>query len=277
LLPTLIYLTVFVAFPIAFSFYLSFTAADLVSPAQPGVGLANYARVFGDPDVRGSLLITLSYALGFVGTVLVGSLGLALLVDAKVRGVTIFRAMLYTPAVVSVVAVSVVWLWIFEPTYGLLNAALGVIGLPPSRWLSDPALALPGIILMMVWKHAGYFMVVYLAGLKGIPASFVEAAAIDGANWWAAFRFVTLPLLLPVTRFVAVVATIQSFQVFGPIYVMTGGGPVKATLVIAYYLYEQAFRYFRVGYASALAYVLFTIILGLTILQLRFSGREDGP
>lgn len=274
LLPTLLYLVVFVIFPVAFSLYLSFTSWDMISPAKPWVGLSNYSRLFEDPTFRRSVANTAYYSAGYVSLVIVASLALALLVDAPARGVALFRAIFYTPAIVSVVAISVVWVWLYEPTYGLLNAALGALGLPPSRWLSDPTWAMPGIILMMVWKSAGYFMVIYLAGLKGIPTPLYEAAAIDGAGWWMSFRFITLPLLVPVTLFVIVIAMINSFQVFGPIYVMTSGGPVNSTLVIAYYLYQQAFQYFRMGYASAVAYVLFTIILALALIQMRWLGRE---
>jgi len=273
LLPTLLYLLTFVVFPVAFSLYLSFTSWDMVSADKPWVGLENYGSLLQDADFQRALGNTVYYSVGYVVLVVALSLALALLLDAKIKGVGFFRALYYTPSVVSVVAVSVVWVWIYEPTYGLLNAALAVVGLTPSRWLSDPSMAMPGVIIMMVWKNAGYFMVIYLAGLKGIPTSLYEAAAIDGANWWSSFRHVTLPLLMPVTFFVTVMAMINSFQVFGPIYVMTAGGPVKATLVIAYYLYQQAFQFFRMGYASAIAYVLFAVILVLTLVQTKWLGR----
>ena len=273
LLPTLLYLLTFVVFPVAFSLYLSFTSWDMVSADKPWVGLENYGSLLQDADFQRALGNTVYYSVGYVVLVVALSLALALLLDAKIKGVGFFRALYYTPSVVSVVAVSVVWVWIYEPTYGLLNAALAVVGLTPSRWLSDPSMAMPGVIIMMVWKNAGYFMVIYLAGLKGIPTSLYEAAAIDGANWWGSFRHVTLPLLMPVTFFVTVMAMINSFQVFGPIYVMTSGGPVKATLVIAYYLYQQAFQFFRMGYASAIAYVLFAVILVLTLVQTKWLGR----
>lgn len=274
LLPTLLYLVTFVIFPVAFSMYLSFTSWDMISPAKPWVGLSNYSRLLEDPIFRRSVANTAYYSAGYVSLVIVASLGLALLVDAPARGVALSRAIFYTPAIVSVVAISVVWIWLYEPTYGLLNAALEAVGLPPLRWLSDPTWAMPGIVLMMVWKSAGYFMVIYLAGLKGIPTPLYEAAAIDGAGAWTSFRFITLPLLVPVTLFVIVIAMINSFQVFGPIYVMTSGGPVNSTLVVAYYLYQQAFQYFRMGYASAVAYVLFTLILVLALIQMRWLGRE---
>ena len=274
LLPTLLYLFVFVLFPVFFSLYLSVTSWDMVSPTKPWVGLDNYAKLWQDVDFRRSVVNTAYYSVGFVLLVVVASLGLALLVDAKLRGVELFRAVFYTPAIVSVVAISVVWVWLYEPTYGLLNYLLELVGLPPSRWLSDLHWAMPGVILMMVWKNAGYFMVVYRAGLKGIPTSLYEAAAIDGAGRWTSFRHITLPLLVPVTFFVMAMATIQSFQVFGPIYVMTAGGPVKATLVVAYYLYQEAFQYFKMGYASSMAYVLFALILVLALAQMRWLGRE---
>lgn len=274
LLPTLLYLLVFVIFPVVFSLYLSFTSWDMVSAEKPWVGFDNYHQLLTDRDFQRSLANTAYFSVGYVLLVMLASLGLALLLNIRLPGVTFFRAIFYTPAVVSVIAVSVVWVWLYEPTYGLLNAALEAVGLPPSQWLSDPAWAMPGIILMMVWKNAGYFMVIYLAGLKSIPVTLYEAAAIDGANRWKNFRYITLPLLMPVTFFIMVMATINSFQVFGPIYVMTAGGPVKATLVIAYYLYQQAFSFFRMGYASAIAYILFAILFVLALVQMRWFGKE---
>ena len=272
LLPTLIFLGVFVVFPVLFALYLSFTSWDMVSPVKPWVGLDNYRNLFQDHDFILALENTAYFSAGLIVLTVVCSLSLALLLNRTWRGVAFFRALYYTPSIVSIVAISAIWLWLYEPTYGLLNAVLGIFGASPVQWLGDPNWAMPSVIIMTVWKNAGYYMVIYLAGLNGIPKILYEAASIDGATGLQRFRHITWPLLMPVTMFVVVLSIINSFQVFGQIYVMTSGGPVKSTLVIAYYLYLQAFSFFHMGYASAIAYVLFAVIFVLTLIQMKLLG-----
>ena len=190
---------------------------------------------------------------------------------ALVRGV--FRTIFFLPSVTSIVAVAVVWAWIFHPDYGLVNAGLIALGFDPRRWLSSPTDALPSLIAINIWRRTGYDMVIFLAGLQAIPADLLDAAAVDGANAWRRFRHVIWPLLSPVTLFVAIISIIDSFQVFASVDTLTGGGPAGTTTVVLYHLYEVAFVKFQMGRAAAIAFVVFAIIMALTILQLRL-GRE---
>ena len=274
--PLLLHFLLFLAFPLVFSLYLSMTSWDLLSPDKPFVGLGNYAQLFHDADFWRAAVNTVIFAFWrvVVGTVL--ALLLALLVNQKMRGISVFRGAIFAPVITSLVAISVVWLWLYDPSYGLLNLPLKALGMTPLAWLQDPHLAMPAVIIMSIWKGVGYAMVIYLAGLQGIPEQYYEAALIDGAGAWARFRFVTLPLLTPVTLFVLVISTIGAFQVFAQIYVMTSGGPVKSTTVAVYYLYQQGFQFFHMGYASALAWVLFLVMLVLTVVQFRFFRQEVG-
>jgi multiple sugar transport system permease protein len=214
------------------------------------------------------------FILGLVPLRMAIALGLALLLNQKIGGLAFYRALYFTPVVTSMVAVSIVWLWIFDPSWGVANWILESFGLPPSQWLSDPNSALPSLIVMTIWKTVGFEMVIYLAGLQGIPASLYEAAAIDGAGRWRQFRHITLPLLTPTTFFILVTAVIGAAQIFDQVFVMTQGGPLRSTYVIIYYLYEEAFRFFRMGYAAAIAWVVFAIVLVLTLLQWRFLRRD---
>jgi multiple sugar transport system permease protein len=181
--------------------------------------------------------------------------------------VAFFRAVFYSPTVTSTVAMAVVWLWMYDPLNGILNYLLLQIGVPPQRWLSSPATAMPSLIIMDIWKHVGYDMVIFLAGLQGIPQGLYEAVEVDGGGRWARFRFVTWPLLAPTTFFVLVISVINRFKVFATVHTMTEGGPAGATEVIVYFLYKQAFQYFKIGYAFAVAYLLFVIVFCLTLAQ----------
>jgi len=240
------------------------------------VGLRNYARIFADPTFWTALGNTAYFvALGAPLSV-AASLGAALLLQSRlVRWKALFRTLYFLPVVTTLVAVAVVWRFLYHPRVGLLNRVLGVFGVPPLDWLGDPALAMPAIIVMSVWKNFGFNMVIFVAGLQAIPERLYEAARLDGAGPWQQFRHVTLPMLLPTTTFVLLMTLIGSFQLFAEPYVMTQGGPGDATRSLVLLLYEQGFRWWSLGQAAALAFVLFALLLALT-LAARAAGLLQG-
>lgn len=272
LLPALGGILVFILGPVVAAIALSFTKWDLLTPAK-FIGLSNYQELIQDPMFRKVMLNTLIFTGASVPLSLILSLGLALALNQKIKGIVIFRTIYFLPVVSSMVAVSLVWRWLYNPNYGLLNYFLNLLHLPSINWLFSTTWAMPAVILMSVWKSLGYNMVIFLAGLQGIPQMYYESAKIDGAGKFQAFKNITLPLLSPTTFFVLVISIISSFQVFDQIFVMTSGGPAHATEVIIYYIYHNAFQIFRMGYASALAFCLFIIIFALTLLQIRLSKR----
>jgi multiple sugar transport system permease protein len=274
LLPALGFFGLFVGFPVVYAFYLSFHEWNMMRPAPDWVGLANYQALLVDADFHRSLVQTALFTAGITACIVVLSLATALLLDQKLRLIRLYRTVYYLPAVTSVVAIGIVWLWIFDPQYGLINQLLRGVGVEGPRWLADPSLALACLVATAAWRNVGYFATIFLAGLQGIDSQYYEAARIDGAGAWGCFRRITLPLLRPTTLFVVVMSVILSFQVFALVYVMTGGGPAGATSVVVFYLYQQAFTYFRMGYASAVGYVLFAVIFVLTLVQFRFFGRH---
>jgi len=272
LLPTLLGLIVFTLGPVVASFLISFTKWDLTSPPV-WVGLGNYdAMVFLDSLSRVSFLNTLYYVAVTVPSGVALSLLLAVAMNQKIRGIVLYRTAYFLPVISSTVAVSLLWQWLYHPEYGLLNYLLGLVGLPPSKWLADPASALPAVMVVSVWRGLGFNMVILLAGLQGVPQELYDAAAIDGAGPVGSFRDVTLPMLSPTIFFVTVLSIISSFQVFDQTYVMTRGGPLNATTTVVFYIFRQAFEWFHMGYAAALGYVLFAIILALTLLQFRVQA-----
>nr|WP_246350983.1 sugar ABC transporter permease [Deinobacterium chartae] len=202
------------------------------------------------------------------------ALAIAVALARPLRGVGFFRTAFFLPVVTSLVAVAMVWEWIYHPSLGLLNALLAPLGVSPVRWLGDPTWAMPALVLLTVWKGTGYYMVIYLAGILDIPEEYYEAARIDGAGRWHIFRHVTWPLLSPTTYLILVLQAINSFQVFASVYTMTGGGPLGSTEVVVFYLYERAFKSFEFGYASAISVVLFVFLLLLTGAQRIFIGRR---
>jgi ABC-type sugar transport system permease subunit len=276
-LPTFLFFCVFIVWPIFCSFYLGFFDWSPLEPQPRPVGLANYQELFATPSFLRAIVNTLVFTLGVLSLTVAGSLALALALNQGLRGKALFRSIYYSPVVTSLVATAMIWLWILDPQFGVVNQALRAAGLPAPGWAADSGWAMPTVIVTFSWREVGYFTVIYLAGLQGIPNELKEAARIDGCGAWRVFRHVTLPLLMPTTLFVVVLSVIRATQgAFGVIYVMTGGGPVEATNVIAFYLYQQAFQYFRMGYASAVAYVLFAIILLATSIQFRLLGRPSG-
>jgi ABC-type sugar transport system permease subunit len=274
LAPALLFFAIFVGFPVGYSFYLSFHEWNMMSPTAAWVGLENYTALLGDELFIRSLVQTSLFTAGITACIVVFSLAVALLLDQQLRTILLYRTVYYLPAVTSVVAIGIVWLWVFDPQFGMINQLLRGIGVTGPRWLADQKLALPALILTAAWRNVGYFATIFLAGLQGIDRMYYEAARIDGAGAWACFRWVTLPLLRPTMLFVVIMSVILSFQVFALVYVMTGGGPAGSTSVIVFYLYQMAFTYFRMGYACAVGYVLFGIIFVLTLVQFRFFGKQ---
>lgn len=271
--PTLIITAVFTFFPVFYSLYLSFHRWNILKPEKPFVGLDNYAAMFNNSEFWLAMQHTFVYMIGVVllETPLALLLGLALM--RKMRGIAFYRTAYFIPAVSSTVAIAVVWTWLFNQQYGLINQGLSLLKLPSPGWLIDPNWAMMAIIIMGIWKNLGYHMIIFLAGLQDIPETFYEQASIDGGNAWQKFWNITWPLLRPTTGFVLITNVIFSFQVFGQIYVMTRGGPMRATTVIVYYLYQRAFEFREMGYASAVAWVVFIIILVLTLIQFRFTRK----
>lgn len=274
LLPALFFFALFVGFPVAYSFVLSFQDWNMTSATASWVGLDNYEALLSDETFLRSLLQTTVFTVLITASVVVFSLGMALLLDRKLRAIKLYRAILYLPAVTSLVAIGIVWVWMFDPQYGLINQVLKLLGTEGPLWLADPDTALISLVITATWRNVGYFATIFLAGLQGIDIGYYEAARIDGAGPSACFWRITLPLLRPTVLFVVVMSVILSFQVFALVYVMTSGGPAGSTSVIVFYLYQQAFTYFRMGYASAVGYVLFVIILLLTLVQFKLFGRQ---
>jgi multiple sugar transport system permease protein len=269
--PWLIGFFIWTAGPMIYSFYLSLTTWDLFTAPQ-WVGLYNYQDLFTDnPDFWQSLKVTAIYSFASVPLSLVVALALALLLNSKVRGIAFFRTIFYLPSVLPAIAVAVLWIWVFNPSYGILNILLALVGIEGPKWLGDPNWALPALILMSLWSLGGS-MIIFLAGLKGISSTLYEAAELDGANKTQQLFSITIPQLTPTIFFNLVMSIIGSFQVFTQAYAMTEGGPQKSTLFYMYYLFDMAFIKFRMGYASALAWVLFIIILVFTLLVIRSSS-----
>ncbi len=272
LAPSALHLLLFTVGPLAFTLYLSFHDWDLLRVDRPFVGLGNYVELAGDPLFWRALLNTALYAL-YVPVSMALALGAALVLNQPLRGMRALRALVFLPTVVSYVAIAIVWQWIFNVDFGLLNFLARSVHLPGVDWLGNPRTALVAVMIVSAWVQLGYQMVIYLAGLQGIPAHLLEAATLDGARRWARFRHITLPLLRPVTVYLLVTGIIWSFQVFTLVYVMTEGGPVHATDVLVYRIYQNAWEFRRMGYASAMSWVLFAILLGLTLLQWRALNR----
>lgn len=267
-LPDLLGVAAFVVLPIGAAFAMSFTEWTGLSPAR-FVGLSNFQTLLSDPLFIRSLGTTSALCLAYVAGVYVLSLGLALLVNARLTASGFFRSAYFIPAMISPAVAAIVWSFIFGEREGILNMALVALGLPAARWLGSPDLALVSIAIVAVWQATAYAMIIQLAGLQDIPREYYEAAQVDGADGWTRFRRITLPLLKPTTAFIVVTATIDGFQLFDIIYVMTNGGPARATTTTVFYIYQSAFEYLKIGYASAMAIVLFAIIFGFSFLLLR--------
>ncbi|MFB6075286.1 MAG: carbohydrate ABC transporter permease [Haloarculaceae archaeon] len=245
-----------------------------LAATKPFVGLDNYVRLLTDSTFHKALINTASYSASLLLFDVPIALGLALLLDMNLRGTRFYSAAIFLPVVTSWVVVSLIWTWLYQPDYGMINSFLQGVGLPTLEWLNSRHTALASISIMSIWKHVGFNMVIFLAGLKGIPNQYYEAAAIDGADRWQRFRNITLPLLKPTSFLVVLVTMIFSFRLFAQVYVMTGGGPVHSSTSIVYYLWQQGFKQFNMGYASAIAVVLFVIVFALSLIQNRYAGDD---
>lgn len=278
--PFMIVFLVFLALPILASFILSFTGfslGNLVDPfSAPFVGLDNYVRLLHDEKFLQAAFNTAYFVV--VGVVLNVALGLGAAVALN-RGITRFRAVFrvgyYLPVVTSIVAIAVIWRFLFNADFGLVNGVLQAVGIKGPDWLGNPTLAMPVIIALAVWRNFGNAMIIFLAGLQGIPNDLYEAARIDGANRWQEFRSITLPMLRPTVLFLTVITTIGFLQLFEEPFVMTQGGPLNKTLSVSMYVYQQGFNFFHQGYASAIAYTLFIVIAAITLIQFRVLRSES--
>ncbi len=273
LAPSLLHLVVFIFTPIAFAAYLSVHRWDIVVAEQPFVGLDNFKEMLVDSSFWNALKNTFVYTLN-VPLAMILSLTIALMMHRRLRWIGFLRTIYFLPSVTSLVAVGLVWMWIYHPSFGIANFLLDLVGIPPLQWLNSTQTAMISVMIFSIWLGLGYQMVIFLAGLQGIPEEFYEAARIDGASNWQLFRRITLPLLKPTTFFILVTSLISSFQVFTSIYIMTAGGPVQSTDVIVYHIYQAAWEQLRMGYASAMSWVLFVIVMVATWIQFRFLGRE---
>ena len=271
-LPTYLVYFLFIFIPVVMTIWLGFTNNDLFTRSD-FVGIANFVRLFGDVVFLKALQNTAVYSLGTIIPQIVLALLLANSLNQGIPGRKTFRLAFYLPYVVSMVSVSMLWLWIYEPATGVLNQTMKSLGLPAMRWLYDQDLALTSLIVMGVWKMTGYNMVIYLAGLQQIPAHLYEAADIDGASALSKFVRITVPLVQPTTFFLFVINTIQSFSVFEQVNIMTEGGPNNATTTIVHQLYTRGFEEFQMGYASSMGVFLLGLIFVLTVLNFRY-GRQ---
>lgn len=274
LLPNLAGFTMFLLVPVIAAFILSFTEFDVISPMK-FVGLDNYVEMVKDPIVHQTLLNTFVYTVITVPVGMLLSLILSVALDQKIMARRIYRAVYFLPSITSMVAVAVVWQWIYNPEFGLLNYVLSVFKIDGPNWLSSSKTSLISIAIVGVWKSMGYNMLLFLAGLQGISNSYYEAAKLDGASPVQEFFYITLPLLRPTTFFIFIMSIIGSFQVFDSVMLMTEGGPGRSSSVLVHYLYQNAFEYFRMGYACALAYLLFFIVLILTLINLKMEKSSS--
>ena len=273
ILPNLIGFAIFTLIPMGFSLILAFMNWDGANQIS-WAGLDNFRQLLRDETFRISLTNTFIFVLCNVPFTMLASLGLAMLLNQPLRGRNFFRTTFFFPYVASLVAVAVVWNLLFFPSAGPVNQALTALGVQnPPRWTASVDWAMVTVILVSIWKGMGYYMIIYLAALQGIPNTLYEAASVDGANAWQRFRYITLPMLTPATFFISVMLTIASFKVFDLIVVMTGGGPGRATNVLVVHIYNTAFREFRFGYSSSIAMVLFALVLSITAVQFYMERR----
>jgi multiple sugar transport system permease protein len=272
LLPSGVPLLLFTFLPMVTSAWVSLHEWNLISSMR-WVGLDNYRHLLTDPFTRRVFANTALYILGYLPLVYAGGVGLAVILHRRFRARSFFRAAYFLPVVTSWVVVALVWKWLLNPANGLVNQLLGLLHLPQPGWWTDPAWAMPSVILASAWKDLGFVMVILLAGLQSIPDELYEAARIDGASAWQQFRKITLPLLSPATLFVVIISLINGFQVFDQVFVMTGGGPAGASQVAVGHIYDLTFRYGRAGEASALSWLLFVVILAVTAIQIRGQRR----
>lgn len=272
LLPNIVGFLMFMVIPMVATFVLSFMEYDMLT-APRFVGLQNYKDMIADPITRQVTLNTIIYTVLTVPVGMILSLLLAVALDSIPTLKRFYRGSFFLPSITSMVVVSIVWQWIYNPEYGLMNFFLSWFGITPQKWLTSSSTALLSLAIVGIWKRLGYDMVIFLSGLQGISTNYYEAAQLDGANSFQRFWYITVPLLRPTTFFVFVMAIISSFQVFDQVQLMTQGGPGRSSSVLVHYLYQNAFQYFKMGYACALAYLLFAIVLVMTVINMRTEKK----
>ncbi len=271
--PWIVGFLAFRVYPFFASLYYSFTFYPILDRPK-WIGLDNYINLFDDPRFLTSLYNTSYYALGAVPLATLVGIGLAMLLNSKVRGLSFFRTIYFLPSITPVVATAIVWLWMFDPINGVVNYLLDLVGIQGPGWMGSPQWSKPALILMSLWGVGGA-VVIYLASLQDVPRELLEAAELDGARWGQKVRFVILPMISPVILFNVITGLIGAFQYFTEAFIMTGGtgSPADSTLMMSIYLYQSAFQYFKIGYASAQAWMLFLIVIAFTMLLFRVSGR----
>ncbi|WP_245525629.1 sugar ABC transporter permease [Mesorhizobium sp. M00.F.Ca.ET.216.01.1.1] len=272
--PAIVYFTVFFFYPIGLEFLASLHTGQPLIGESRFAGFDNYMTAFQDARVRQSVIVTLAFAIGVTAASIAIGLGLAVLLNRPIPGHAAIRAIIFFPYIISFVIVALMWQAILDPYTGILNSILAELGLPTQSWLSETSTALPTLIAITVWKDVGYAMLIYLAALQSIPSDFYDAASIDGASPAQQFRHVTWPLLTPTTLFIAVVSTISQLQELAPAYLITKGGPADATRLFSLHVFEAAFFELNIGYASALSFLMFLLILAITFVQFRLLNRE---
>lgn len=275
LLPNILGFFMFMLVPVVATFVLSFTKYDMLTKPK-FIGLGNYTEMIHDPIVWQVTGNTILYTALTVPVGMGLSLLLAVALDQEIKLKRFYRAAFFLPSITSMVVISIVWQWIYNPEFGLLNFGLSLLGLPKGKWLTSASTSLASIAAVGIWKRLGYDMILFLSGLQGISATYYEAAELDGASKLQRFRYITIPMLKPTTFFVFIMAIINSFQVFDQVMLMTSGGPGRSSSVLVHYLYQNAFQYFKLGYACAIAYLLFAIVMIITAINLKMekSMRE---
>jgi multiple sugar transport system permease protein len=272
--PSVLLIGLFGLVPVLWSFVLSFQHNDLQTPAT-SAGFNNYRELVHDPIFRTAIQHTLVYTVIFVPVTLVLALLAAGALNRRIRGISVYRLAVFIPVVTSTVATGVIFTWLLDPTFGIVNTVFQKVGLPSEGFFASPHEALFAVIAMTVWGWVGFGALIFLAGLQGIPTDVIEAAQIDGCSKAGTFWRIQVPLLRPVTGFLLVWLTINALQLFDEVFVTTKGGPLHATTVVVYYLYDQAFVFFHAGYAAAIATVLFAVIAAITFVQLRLTGESS--
>ncbi len=274
MLPYVIYFCLFTAFPIGFAIYLSFHRWNNLFAAPIPHGLDNYRYMLTDSNFWNSLRVTAIFAVIFFIVTVPLALALALLLNQSLFGRSFFRVAFFMPYITPAVVVTIIFQWMYQTQNGILNNLLGFVGIPPVPWLTNAAMAMPSISLMIVWKQVGYFTVIFLAGLQGIPRQLYEASAVDGATPWTQFRRLTVPLLAPAMLLVIIFATLTGFGIFAEPYILTQGGPDNATQTVTLYIYKWAFEYNTFGYAAALGVVFALVVFAIVVVQKRIFERE---
>jgi len=275
ILPAVIGLSIFIYGAIIYSIGISLTDWDLFTPGK-WVGLSNFKTVFRDSQFYQCLYNTLYFVVLMVPFGIMISMGMAITLNHQMRGISFFRTAFYMPSITSTIAIGMVWLWIFNPNLGILNSVLRGIGISnPPYWLESTMWAKPALIIMRLWQLCGYYMIMFLSGLQSIPVELYESADIDGASFWQKTRYITIPMLSNITFFVAIMLVIDSFSIFDAIYIMTAGSPGGSTNTMLYYIYTEAFKSYRMGYASSLAWVLFVIIFVFTVVQFAVRRKTE--